>query len=968
MADFVIAGFRTLMLKHHTRSIWRRLALSCISAALAFPATTFDGAVAAVTQSNKSMGQVLLLPPEREQTPETIGLVQKYLQEGKKLYDNNEFDKAITKFQDAYGLANEIKFGDGEGMALTEMCNFYMNKGQLPRARELGENAVELLAPSTDKKACGQARAALAQVYLLMDNTYMAMQQLELAMQCFMNLGAADSEEAAKVLVVAADFGMRLGKVKEALQLYEGAARYHGQAGKTRSQVMLEIEVADELLGRGFLVASEEEAAKAVSVARTTKSDEELQSALSCLANAQFCLWEFPQSRKTYEEALSIKLPNEMPIQRALILEGYGHVLAATGDLDQARTNLEKSLAVIKTQGAAAQRAQLDNALGVIHVAQNNYGPAIQLFKNASEAAALINVPHDRLAVSILQNLAAAQSRAGENRNAKQQLLNALQLCNTKSYKNPMLEARTLAALGEVSLNLKEYPDAEQAVRKGIAIAQGINDDEAQWRLYTLLGRIQGASGQSPAESLNSAVSFFRSPQAGEFANPTELLYPSRRDEMAQELVQLLVQNGLVEPALLAAEQLKEEGFITEWHRRGGEVRSADRDVYNDMVARRAHLHACELSAAPNVLMKEWKEWLLRYQHIAAESPALAKLIAPIPINLQDTLKTVQANHAVVVDYLVGQHQTNVFIIDAQRHLSAVTLNVGKEQLQPQVSAILTASSKSDESAVNTERRNLQILYTELLTADVRKFLPTNAEQTVVVVPDQVLYNLPFAALISSQGKFLIEDHTLTMAPSLTMLMDSPHEAKEVSVVVAADKTGEESECGQISSVFDPQQVVTLAGKGAEINNFQEQAKSTSVIHFTHALAIPQNNPLHSEVPLVAGEQGHQSKVTANGLFELNLPSDLAVLSASSINAKDYKGNSVQVFSRGFNYAGVRNVLMSLWVEPDPQRTSELVEFYRGRQKGLNQAQSLRKAQLLALSKDPSPRSWAAFQLLGPGF
>jgi CHAT domain-containing protein len=45
-----------------------------------------------------------------------------------------------------------------------------------------------------------------------------------------------------------------------------------------------------------------------------------------------------------------------------------------------------------------------------------------------------------------------------------------------------------------------------------------------------------------------------------------------------------------------------------------------------------------------------------------------------------------------------------------------------------------------------------------------------------------------------------------------------------------------------------------------------------------------------------------------------------------------------------------------------------LIEFYKGKQEGLNQAQSLRKAQLLALSKDPSPKSWAAFQLLGPGF
>jgi CHAT domain-containing protein len=426
----------------------------------------------------------------------------------------------------------------------------------------------------------------------------------------------------------------------------------------------------------------------------------------------------------------------------------------------------------------------------------------------------------------------------------------------------------------------------------------------------------------------------------------------------------------MVEQALLAAEQLKEESFINEWHRRGGEVRPADRDVYNDMVSRRAHLHALELSATPNSAAKEWRDWLTRFQHVASENPSLAKLIAPVPINLHDVLKTVQSNHAVVVDYLVGQTNTIVFTIDPQRQLTALTLPVGREHLQPQVSALLTASTRTDENARATERRLLQQLYTELLSPGVRKMLPANPEQTVVIVPDSLLYNVPFAALLDPQGKFMVEDHTLTMVSSLTVLMQGPRPEKDFSVVIASDKTGEESECGQISSLFDPASFVAL--KDAEIGNLQEQAKGTSMIHFTQPLAIAYNNPLHCAMPLTSSassqEQGHKAKVTANSVFELQLSNDLAVLSNSSVNAKDYRGNAVQVFSRGLNYAGVRNVLMSLWIEPDPIRTAQIVEFYRGRQKGLNQAQSLRKAQLLALSKDPSPRAWAAFQLLGPGF
>jgi CHAT domain-containing protein len=59
---------------------------------------------------------------------------------------------------------------------------------------------------------------------------------------------------------------------------------------------------------------------------------------------------------------------------------------------------------------------------------------------------------------------------------------------------------------------------------------------------------------------------------------------------------------------------------------------------------------------------------------------------------------------------------------------------------------------------------------------------------------------------------------------------------------------------------------------------------------------------------------------------------------------------------------------MSLWAQPDAQRIDELVNFYKGKQAGLNPAQSLRKAQLVGLAHDPSLSAWAAYQLLGPGY
>lgn len=95
---------------------------------------------------------------------------------------------------------------------------------------------------------------------------------------------------------------------------------------------------------------------------------------------------------------------------------------------------------------------------------------------------------------------------------------------------------------------------------------------------------------------------------------------------------------------------------------------------------------------------------------------------------------------------------------------------------------------------------------------------------------------------------------------------------------------------------------------------------------------------------------------------------DLIVWSASSVNSKDSRGNAVKVFSRGLNYAGARNVLMSLWWQPDAQRIDELVSVFKSKKAGSTPAQGLRKAQLAAISRDPSLKNWAGFQLLGPGY
>ncbi len=959
----------------------QRLGATLLSAAIvtstASGAATSPAVPAAPAAADTSIHTIPIMP-EMAKTQESMDKVTKLMEEGEKCFQAKQLDKALIKWQEAYGMSIEMKYSEGEGQALTNMCRFFLERGQMVKAKYMGENAVEVLAEISDKKSLGRARVQLARAYFGLDNATGAGQQLDDALKLFTQSNVNSGADAAEILAVSARLLNRTGKLKESLKFYEQAATLYLQANDQPNSISIRIQIAGILTQLGLLVAANEEALKALSQAKAIPdNDLAVVSALTCLANTQYVLCEFANARKTYEQILALTLhidPKKLEAAaRGVIDVGYGSSLAATGDLDQARVVLERAIPVVRKSGALSTQASALNSLGIIEELQGSHAKANQLVQQALDLQLVTSDKSPRFHAILLQNIAAIEARSGDNRDARTHLEQALGIL--KKSKDVLLQGRTLSSLAEVMLKLADAAQAETYLRQAIAISEKIKDDASLWRDYTLLARIQFTQDLIPngKASLISALSYFRSPQAGVFPSPEQLSFPSTREDLGQRLVAMVAKQGMAEQALLAAEQLKEESFSNEWHRRGGLVKPGDRDVYTDLVTQRAHLHAAEINSTPDKLIAEWQAWLGRFRTLTAENKNLARMVAPVPNTVTDVMKAVQSRHATIVEYLVGVESTVVFTMDASGRISSTVLPVGSKRLQSQVAALLATPAADSDSTQSDQRERviLQALYNELLPASVRNFIPKNPDQMVVIIPDGILFNLPFAALVDGQGKFLVENNTLTMASSMGVFLDSPPRyTDDLSVVITSQANGTQSpgdESHMITQNLQPELVTRLLGKDADIGAITEQARGKAVVHFTTNMPLSAN-PMRCIMPISAGKDDGYRKVTAERLFEMSIPSDLILMSATSVNAKDIQGNAVKVFSRGFNYAGVRNVMMSLWVEPEGARTHELIEFYKGKQEGLNQAQSLRKAQLLALSKDPSPRSWAAFQLLGPGF
>ncbi|HEY9613925.1 CHAT domain-containing protein, partial [Allocoleopsis sp.] len=144
------------------------------------------------------------------------------------------------------------------------------------------------------------------------------------------------------------------------------------------------------------------------------------------------------------------------------------------------------------------------------------------------------------------------------------------------------------------------------------------------------------------------------------------------------------------------------------------------------------------------------------------------------------------------------------------------------------------------------------------------------------------------------------------------------------------------------------------------------------IVHFaTHGILNSKNPELSGVVLSLVDEKGTPENgfLTLHDIFNLNLPSELVVLSACETGlGQEVKGEGLIGLTRGFMYAGAPRVLVSLWSVND-EATSELMSrFYKKMlQEKLQPATALRAAQIEMLqnSQWKDPFYWAAFTLQG---
>jgi CHAT domain-containing protein len=308
-------------------------------------------------------------------------------------------------------------------------------------------------------------------------------------------------------------------------------------------------------------------------------------------------------------------------------------------------------------------------------------------------------------------------------------------------------------------------------------------------------------------------------------------------------------------------------------------------------------------------------------------------------------------------------------------------VNQSRQEIGARGSSIeIVPISKSDNPVT------LRQLY-QLLIHPIAHLLPRDPTARVVFLPHRSLFLVSFPALQDKQGKFLIEKHTVQVAPAIQVLQLTRRQQHKVrhtasqNVLVVGNPTmpfiqvdGKKSvqlsplpsadiEANQIAQLLHTQ---ALIGEQATETVVRHRLPHAYIAHLaTHGLLEDLGGGLPGAIALAPSKDA-DGLLTSAEILKLKLNAELVVLSACDTGRGGITEDGVVGLSRSLITAGVPSVIVSLWSVSDAPTAELMVEFYRNwQQRKMDKAQALRQAMLTTMKTHPNPKNWAAFTLVG---
>ena len=780
------------------------------------------------------------------------------------------------------------------------------------------------------------------------ESLFVAIPKLQTALKIYQTLGDRQGQYDCQVELARIDY--KQAKYQQAQSKLRLAAPLVNYSQEGRAETLLgliALELGDYREALGHLRVGVHQLQ--VSGMRDALARQELNEANIALGEVYIYQGAYYQAETYLNQGLRVA---HNPHLRRRAYNALGTMQLEIGQEVEALESFQQAYSVPNIPGDSVGKAQTLQNLGRVYQALGDKNQALKQYQWA--LGELRSIGAWSRQVYVLNNLGRLATDLGLNNRALEYFQNAE---GTLSNSGGVGRVITYINLGYYYSQKQKYDLAQDYLERALSWARSNGDRIGEAKALSGLGAIEMQSQDySPAiKTLTASIEVFES------------LRPGLRDEQKISLAESQKQTyDLLQQAYVAQDQSESALLVAE----RGRARA-----FLELLAQR---------------MTQNTE-----QNIDLTPPNLQQIKA-IARNRQATI----VNYGIIEDFQGEEAKFYIWVINPQGKVDfrAIDLKVIKEKFKTSIDQVARYSREAASGGLDLRQPRLQDYVIsfrgdnraetlqnrqklsfprdayKLLIEPIKDLLPTNPDELVVFVPQESLFLVPFPGLQNDEGEFLVEQHTIQIAPSIQTLGLKPATTNQIdgsqALIVGnpapmpealSPLPGAETEAQAIAEILN---TTPLIGQAATEDKAIAQMEQAQLIHLaTHGLFDEQQG-LQSSLAFAVNDN-NEGYLTAEEILDLKLKADLVVLSACNTGRGKITGDGVVGLSRSFLLAGADSTIVSLWYVPDLATSTLMTDFYRQLQLNPNQPQALRQAMLNTMKDYPSPYEWAAFVMVG---
>ncbi len=178
------------------------------------------------------------------------------------------------------------------------------------------------------------------------------------------------------------------------------------------------------------------------------------------------------------------------------------------------------------------------------------------------------------------------------------------------------------------------------------------------------------------------------------------------------------------------------------------------------------------------------------------------------------------------------------------------------------------------------------------------------------------------------------------------------------------------TEIQSISEILDCE---AYEGYAATEQVFKDEAPNFDILHLAMHTMINDENPLYSQLVFTLNNdtlEDNDGLLNAYEIYNMQLSARMAVLSACNTGyGKLQKGEGIMSMARGFIFAGVPSIIMTLWAVEDQSGSILMSKFYKNLVGGMEIDEALQEAKLQYLIEADQlgahPYLWSGYVSIG---